>query len=147
MSGPRGGKSGGKSGSGAAGARDKRVAERVRADLMDLLLRGAIRDPDVQGAIVSGVDVTSDLSLARVWLRALEGDVDEARRKRLVRAMTRAGGFLRRELGRTLGLRRVPELRFAWDESADRAARVESLLDEIAREERAPGPKEGEGER
>ncbi|UJR81135.1 30S ribosome-binding factor RbfA [Sandaracinus amylolyticus] len=123
---------------GASGAgRDKRIAERIRADVMDLLLRGAIRDPDVQGAVVSAVDVTSDLSVARVWLRALEGDVDAARRKRLVSAMKRAGGFIRRELGRTLQVRRVPELRFEWDEGADRAARVEALLDEIAIEQRA----------
>jgi len=75
---------------GASGAgRDKRVAERIRADIMDLVLRGAIHDPEVQGVIVSAVDVTSDLSVARVWLRALEGDVDAGRRKRLVGAMKR----------------------------------------------------------
>lgn len=131
---------------GASGAgRDKRIAERIRADIMDLVLRGAIRDPDVQNAVVSAVDVTSDLSVARVWLRALEGDVDAARRKRLVAAMKRAGGFIRRELGRTLQVRRVPELRFEWDEGADRAARVEALLDEIAGEQRAAAKKDEEG--
>ena len=131
----------------ASGAgRDKRIAERIRADIMDLVLRGAIRDPDVQGVIVSAVDVSADLSVARVWLRALEGDVDAGRRKRLVAAMKRAGGFVRRELGRTLQVRRVPELRFEWDEGADRAARVEALLDEIASEQRAASKKsEGEG--
>jgi ribosome-binding factor A len=98
---------------------------------MDLLLRGEIRDPELQGAIVSGVDVTSDLSLARVWMRDLAGDADERRRKRLVRAMSRASGFIRRELGRTLELRRVPELRFEWDASTERAARVEALFQEI----------------
>lgn len=132
---------------GASGAgRDKRVAERIRADIMDLVLRGAIHDPEVQGVIVSAVDVTSDLSVARVWLRALEGDVDAGRRKRLVGAMKRAGGFIRRELGRTLQVRRVPELRFEWDEGADRAARVEALLDEIASEQRATSKKKSEGE-
>lgn len=123
---------------GASGAnRDKRVAERIRADLMALLLRGELRDPELQGAIVSGVDVTSDLSLARVWMRDLEGNADERRQKRLVRAMSRAGGFIRRELGRTLGLRRVPELRFEWDASAERAARVEAIFQEIASEDDA----------
>ncbi|MDQ3035809.1 MAG: 30S ribosome-binding factor RbfA [Myxococcota bacterium] len=128
---------------GASGAsREKRVAERIRADLMTLLLRGSIRDPELQGAIVSGVDVTSDLSLARVWMRALEGDADVPRQKRLVRAMKRASGFIRRELGRTLQMKRVPELRFEWDTGADRASRVEELLQEIASERRdaiAPG--------
>lgn len=118
-------------------SREKRVAERIRADLMAMLLRGAIRDPELAGAIVSGVDVSADLSVARVWMRALEGDADVPRQKRLVRAMKRAGGFIRRELGRTLQLRRVPELRFEWDASADRAARIEELLEEIATERRA----------
>lgn len=122
---------------GASGtSREKRVAERIRADLMTLLLRGSIRDPELQGAIVSGVEVTSDLSLARVWMRAIEGDADVPRQKRLVRAMKRATGFIRRELGRTLQLRRVPELRFEWDSSADRAARVGELLEELATERR-----------
>ncbi len=126
--------------SASGGNRDKRVAERIRSDLMDLLLRGEIRDPELQGAIVSGVDVTSDLSLARVFLRDLDGNADERRRKRLVRAMTRASGFIRRELGRTLSLRRVPELRFEWDASTERAARVEALFQELASEQ---GAKQG----
>jgi ribosome-binding factor A len=131
---------------GASGSsREKRVAERIRSDLMGLLLRGAIRDPELEGAIVSGVDVTADLSVAKVWMRALEGDADVPRQKRLVRAMKRAGGFIRRELGRTLQLRRVPELRFEWDASADRAARVEELLEEIASERRAAPPPSAEG--
>jgi ribosome-binding factor A len=123
----------------SGGNREKRVAERIRADLMELLLRGEIRDPELQGAIVSGVDVTSDLSIARVWMRDLGGHADKARQKRLVRAMSRASGFIRRELGRTLELRRVPELRFDWDASAERAARVEALIDEIASESSSPG--------
>lgn len=130
---------------GASGtSREKRVAERIRADLMTLLLRGSIRDPELQGAIVSGVEVTSDLSLARVWMRAIEGDADVPRQKRLVRAMKRASGFIRRELGRTLQLRRVPELRFEWDSSADRAARVGELLEELATERREADRREAD---
>jgi ribosome-binding factor A len=127
-----------------SGSREKRVAERIRADVMDLLLRGAIHDPEVQGAVVSGVDVTRDLSVAHIWIRALDGDADATRRKRLVDAMKRAGGFIRRELGRTLQVRRVPELRFGWDETTERAARIEGLLGEIAAERREPG-EGGEG--
>lgn len=123
---------------GASGtSREKRVAERIRADVMALLLRGDLRDPELEGAIVSGVDVSSDLSVAHVWMRALEGDADERRKKRLVRAMKRAGGFIKRELGRTLQLRRVPELRFEWDATQDRASRIEGLLEELATERRA----------
>lgn len=119
---------------GSGGPREKRVAERIRADLSELITRGAIRDPAVEGAIVSDVQVTSDLGLARVFVRLLSGEPDAARKKRLIDALTRASGFLRRELAATLSVRRVPELRFAWDDGADRAARLESIFEEIRRE-------------
>ena len=118
-----------------AGSRDKRVAERIRSDLSDMLLRGVLREPDVQGAIVSAVDVTPDLGVARIHLRLLETEVDAGRKKRLLSAMGRAAGFIRRELGHSLGVRRVPELRFDWDEAHDRATRMEQLLEEVRRED------------
>ena len=118
-----------------AATRDKRIAERIRSDLSALLLRGSIREPDVQGAIVSSVDVTNDLGVARVYLRLLDPDVDAARRKRLLDAMGRAAGFVRRELSSSLGVRRVPELRFAWDDAQDHASHMEQLLADVRREE------------
>jgi ribosome-binding factor A len=119
----------------------RRISERIRADLSELVVRGVIRDPDVAGAIVTDVEVTSDLSVARIHLRLLDPDADDARRKRLLDAMKRASGFLRRRIGQTLGVRRVPELRFAWDDVADRAARLEQIFQEI-RAEREGGERE-----
>lgn len=127
---------------GSGASREKRVAERIRSDLSAMLVRGAIRDPDVQGAIVSDVQITNDLSVARVFMRLLEGDVDPPRRKRLIDAMKRANGYIRREIGQTLVLRRVPELRFEWDDATDRASRLEELLQEVRTETRDPGGKE-----
>ena len=49
-------------------------------------------------------------------------------------ALSRASGFVRRELATSLGLRRVPEVRFVWDTGADHQARVEELLEEIRAE-------------
>lgn len=125
----KGASGGGKGTSG--GARDKRVAERIRADVTEMLLRGDIRNPDVTGAIVSDVQVSADLGVARIFLRLLETDPSVARQKRVVAGMASASGFIRRELAQTLNLRRVPELRFEWDEVADRANRVEELLAEV----------------
>lgn len=119
------------------GSRAARVGERIRAEIMELVMRGELRDPRASGVIVSAVDVTADLSVARVWLRSLDPQADAAAQKRMVAAMTGAGGFLRREVGGRLGLRQAPELRFAWDASADRAARVEEVLAEVAAERTA----------
>src|SRR5688500_11464526 len=118
------------------GSRPARLGERIREELMDLLLRGAVKDPGASGAIVHAVDVSGDLRHAKVYVRLGDPSVDEARRRSLLRALGRAGGFLRRELAPRLGVRHMPELRFLWDDSAERASRVEELLEEIREEDK-----------
>ena len=113
--------------------RADRVAERIRSELMDLLLRGSVRDPAARDVVVSAVRVTDDLSIARVYVRVLE-EVGPERQEAVVDALTRAGGFLRRELGQRLQLRYVPTLEFYWDDVVDSALRIESILDEISEE-------------
>ena len=125
----------------AEGKRAERVAERLRAELMELLLRGAVRDPDAQDVHVSSVRMSDDLSHARIYVRLLEGDPGPRRRERAVAAMERASKFLRGELAKRMRLRRMPELAFFWDDVVDSAARIEALLDEVRPE---PGDEEGE---
>ncbi len=113
-----------------------RVGERIRAALSDMILRDEIREPAARGAIVTAVVVTRDLSLARVYLRSID-EADVARRRALVSAFERARGHVRHALaGRVSSgsgaMRGVPELRFAWDDAADRGARVDAVLAEIA---------------
>jgi ribosome-binding factor A len=129
------------------GTRPARVAERIREVLMELLLAGQVKDPAVSGAVVHDVRVTNDLRHARVYVRLGEIEVDERRRERLVRGLTRASGFLRREVGSRLRIRHSPELAFFWDDTTERATRVETLLDEIRAEEGfgEPGPTEPSG--
>lgn len=110
--------------------RADRVAERIRSELMDLLLRGSVRDPAAKDVVVSAVRMTDDLSIARIYVRVLE-DVDAARQDAVVDALERASGFIRRELGHRLQLRHVPSLEFYWDDVVDSALRIESILDEI----------------
>ena len=120
--------------SGAPAKRSVRVAERVRAEIMDLLLRGAVKDPRASAAVVTDVRVTDDLRYARVYVRVLEPSPSARRQKEVVDALSRAGGFLRREVGARLHLKHTPELRFEWDEVADSAARIEEVLEEIRHE-------------
>jgi ribosome-binding factor A len=121
--------------------RADRVAERIRSELMDLLLRGSVRDPAASDVVVSAVRMTDDLSIARVYVRVLE-EIDADRQEKVVDALGRAGGFLRREVGQRLQLRHVPSLEFYWDDVVDSALRIESILDEI-REESGSGKPEG----
>lgn len=103
-----------------------------------MILRGDIHEPAVSTCIVSGVEVTRDLSLARVFVRLLEPTPSAIAQKRVVQALERANGFIRRTIAARLSIRRAPELRFAWDDAADRGRRVEELLSEIQGEGATP---------
>jgi len=122
--------------------RSVRVAERIRLELSELLLRGEVRDPRAAGAIVSRVIVTDDLSLARVYVRLLDPAADERRQKDLVKALEGARGYLRREIGKRLSSKRTPDLKVYWDDGVERADRVEGILAEL----RAAGELSGDDE-
>lgn len=113
--------------------RADRVSERIRSELMELLLRGSVRDPAAKDVVVSAVRMTDDLSIARVYVRVLE-EIGPDRQDAVVEALGRASGFLRRELGQRLRLRHVPSLEFYWDDVVDSGLRIESILDEIKEE-------------
>jgi ribosome-binding factor A len=105
----------------------------IRARLAELLSR-EVSDPMLSGVVVTTVELPDDLSIARVKARLLTGGEREDRRRQSVRALERASSRLRRGLGRSLGLKRVPELRFVYDTGIDAAQRVDELLAEIDRE-------------
>ena len=113
--------------------RADRVAERIRSELMELLLRGSVREPAARDVVVSAVRMTDDLSIARVYVRVLE-EIGPDRQDAVVDALSRASGFLRRELANRLQLRHVPSLEFYWDDVVDSALRIESILDEMREE-------------
>jgi ribosome-binding factor A len=117
--------------------RATRVAERLHEELAGLL-RG-LRDPRIEGVLVSRAEVTDDLQSAKVYVRHELGADDPALRRALLKGMEAASGRLRREIGRTMGLRVVPTLRFYYDEGPDATQRVEELLREIHSESGGKG--------
>lgn len=88
----------------------------------------------MSGLVITDVDVPADLGVAYVKVRLLVGDEDARARTRAVQSLSRAAGRLRRALGPQLHLKRLPELRFAYDTAPDDRARVEGLLAEIAQD-------------
>jgi ribosome-binding factor A len=104
------------------------------------ILANRLRDPRL-GAMVSvtDVEVTPDLSFARVYVSVLpQGE----NRERALAGLQHAAGYVRRELAPRLGLREVPEIRFLLDDSIERGARVEELLRRIERGETVEGEEE-----
>ena len=112
--------------------RSQRVASRMREELT-LLLRG-LSDPRLAGAVITRVELTDDLAFARVLVRQELLTPDEPAQKRMLRGFEAASSRLRQQVGKALGLRHAPELRFLYDSGQDAAMRVEEILREIARE-------------
>jgi ribosome-binding factor A len=121
------------------GTRGPKVADAIRGELMKMLLAGEVHDPGASTAVVSAVSITADLRLAKVYVRALALNADEKTKSALIKALERAKGFLRREVGQRLGLRYAPDLRFYYDESIDRGAGIEALLREIKHDDESKG--------
>jgi len=118
--------------------RADRVADLVKMEISDLLLK-QVRDPRIGSVTITGVKVTDDLRTARIFFVELGKDQCSED----VRAgLGRAAGFLRRELGRRLRLRCVPELFFAYDPSFAYGNRIERLISEIHREEETHAPED-----
>jgi len=116
----------------AQGYRPDRVGDQIRQELSEILTRGEVHDPGIGFITLTRVQVTPDLQLARVFYTSL-GDPNA--RKETARALTRATGFFRRQIGARLQLRRVPELEFRFDESIAHQDRIEQILRDIREED------------
>lgn len=104
--------------------RRSRLGEQLRREL-SVKLWGLVRDPGLGPLSVTGVDVTADLWLARVYVEVYG---TEAEQLETMAALGRAAPFLRSVLGRELHIRRMPELRFHRDESTEAGQRIEAIL-------------------
>src|SRR3954471_16388806 len=120
--------------------RTRRVAELIKRELA-LLIPQSVRDPHVGLVTLTYASVSPDMSNARIYFTLL-GGMEKA--KETERALNRAAGFLRRELHGRVVLRSIPQLRFHYDESVERGARVSSLIDRAMAEDR---PKDDESEK
>jgi ribosome-binding factor A len=120
--------------------RPERVAERIKREAADVL-ENRVRDPRVTGMVsVTDVEVTPDLSFARVYVSVLKSStsVDQ-----VMQALQNVAPFVRRQLASRLELREMPEIRFVHDDSLQRGARVDDLLRRIAEGEVIPDEEEG----
>jgi len=124
--------------------RPERVAQMVQELLGELFARG-MRDPRIGLVTITGVKMSPDLREAWVFW-TVHGDAEQ--RKHTGRALDKARGFLRHEIGVQLKLRVTPELRFTYDEAIDRGERIEQLIRQVHDEEgtRPPAPASPEHE-
>ena len=104
--------------------RTKRIADLITREIAAIVQRDG-KDPRIGIVTFTGAEVSSDLSSAKIYYTVL-GD-DEQREKTKI-GLNRATGFLRREIAHRLDTKTTPQLRFVYDQSMDRAMRIEELL-------------------
>lgn len=109
--------------------RSEKVAEAIHETVSSLLSRG-LNDPRIGFVTITAVELTDDLSLARIYFTAIG---DEASGKSSETGLNSAKGFIRKELGRVLTIRHIPEIIFKYDHSQEYGNRIDSILREIGK--------------
>jgi ribosome-binding factor A len=111
--------------------RAQKLGDVIQRELSDLLQR-ELRDPRVGMITITSVDVSPDLSHAKVFYTMLDAaHVEEAQK-----GLKQAAGFLRSQLARRIKLYTTPQLRFSYDESVERGDRLSRLIDSALKKSR-----------
>ena len=106
-------------------SRADRVSVKIQAAITELLTK-KMQDPRMEMATISGVKLSPDLSVAHVYVTVFG---DERRIRDALDGFKKSKGFIKKSIAPKLGLKFMPELRFVHDDSFDRAARLDALID------------------
>ena len=114
-------------------SRNDRVGGLIQQVLGELLLK-EINDPRLAQATITGVKVSRDLRIAKIYFATgdKQGSAETA-----MEGFNRDRGFVKRELAQRLGLRYMPDLKFFYDDAIDRGARVEQLIKMVKEDDKA----------
>ena len=113
-------------------SRTQRLGGQVQRELAQVIQQ-ELRDPRVGFVTISAVELSRDLSHAKVFVTLMDPAQDVAE---TLRALNKAAGFLRRHLGQRMVMRSLPELRFVFDKSLDEGSRIDELLHQVAAEKK-----------
>ena len=105
-------------------SRSRRVAEQLQRELAAIIGR-VLKDPRVGLVTVTAVEVSKDLAYAKVFVSSIGAS---GTREELIAELQHASGFLRHEIGQAMKLRIIPELRFHYDDTLEKAAKLEALI-------------------
>jgi len=106
--------------------RPQKLGDQIQREVSELLAR-ELRDPRVAMVTITSVDVSPDLSHAKVFFTLLDKD----RLEDTLAGLKRSAGFLRSQLARRIKLYTTPELRFVYDESVERGDHLSRLIDSV----------------
>lgn len=106
----------------------ERVASDMQRELCNILLLEA-KDKDFKNVTITDVDVTNDLSFAKIYFTTLDN------KDKVEKDLNNASGFFRSELSKRLDIRHTPELRFIFDESIEYGQKIEKIIEELHKDE------------
>jgi ribosome-binding factor A len=105
--------------------RSLRVGDMILKEISEMLIKGDVRDPRIEAVVLTGIKLTDDLGFARVYFTVIGHEVD---RKKSMEGLESASSYIKRELSKRLRLRRIPDLKFEFDEILQEGYRVDELL-------------------
>jgi len=111
-------------------SRSDRVASQMQRELADLI-RTQVRDPELGMVTLSDVELSRDLAVAKLFVSFLGASLPP---NKSVKLLNEKVPELRRELGKRIRIRVLPELRFVYDDSIERGMRMDSLLQGLSSE-------------
>ncbi|MCF8074825.1 MAG: 30S ribosome-binding factor RbfA [Desulfotignum sp.] len=123
--------------------RAERISTKIQQAITELLTK-KLSDPRIDMATVSRVKLTPDLRLASIYVTVFG---DEDRIAATLAGFKNSKGFIKKHIAPQLGLKYMPELRFFHDDSFDKAARMDALIDSVVKDlpkDSDPGSKESE---
>jgi ribosome-binding factor A len=123
-----------------SGIRLQRIADRIRQELSEMLIR-EINDPRLEQIYVTDVNVDRELAFADIYVSAVEG---AERSGEILAGLKSASGFIRRVLASRVDLRTFPRLRFHWDPTPENADHIEKILLELRDKDSKESPSEQE---
>lgn len=109
----------------------KRIQDQMQR-VLSQILENQVNDPRIEGVYVTDVTVDRELDYANIYVSSIQGKLQA---DEILEGLSNASGFIRYSLSQEIDLRVMPKLRFYWDETPEKADRIESLLAEL-REER-----------
>ena len=120
----------------------KRISDRIKEELSVIVLQD-VADPRLLGVSITHVRLDPEVAYADIYVSAIEG---RERSKEILAVLNHARGYFRSELAHRIShLRSLPNLRFRWDETFEKAARIDQLIAEIEAEESLEKNNENDG--
>jgi ribosome-binding factor A len=116
-----------------SGIRLQRIQDQIKR-VLSMILETKVNDPRIEGAYITDVSVDRELDFANIYVSSLAGaeQADE-----ILEGLGNAAGFIRYELSQEVKLRVMPKLRFYWDDTPEKADRIESIIADIQAERAA----------